>query len=125
MCVRVFLVLACLCLMVVFTPRIHAQTPSESPIVVHSQNFQISFPKYMRFDIQASSSTPIQTMTLTVWQRGVALGSRHSPQFTPDKNVHVTYEWDFQGFGDGGYLPPGTHGEYTWRIQDAAGNTFD
>lgn len=123
--VRPSLGIVCLLLLFLLTPRVHAQSPSQSPIVVKSQNFQISFPKYMRFDIQASSSAPIQAMTLTVWQRGVALGSRHSPQFTQGKNVHVIYEWDFQGFGDGGYLPPGTHGEYTWRIQDAAGNVFD
>lgn len=79
----------------------------------------------MRFDIQVSSSTPIQGLTLTVWQRGVALGSRHTPDFTPDTSVRASYQWNFQAFGDGSYLPPGTHGEYTWHIQDAAGNTFD
>ncbi len=28
-------------------------------------------------------------------------------------------------FAEGGYLPPGTHGEYSWHIEDAAGNVYD
>lgn len=111
----------------VFTPppRALAQSPAQSPIVVTSQTHEITFPKNMLFAIQAKSDTPIQVLRLTVWQRGVALGSRHTPKFTPNTSVRAIYEWSFQLFGDGGYLPPGTHGEYTWHIEDAAGNAYD
>lgn len=104
-------------------PRASAQ--AQSPIVVTSQTQEITFPKNMRFAIQAHSVAPIQVLRLTVWQRGVALGSRHTPKFNPDTNVRASFEWNFQLFGDGGYLPPGTHGEYTWHIEDSAGNVLD
>ncbi|MCC7162023.1 MAG: hypothetical protein IT331_05995 [Anaerolineae bacterium] len=98
---------------------------AQSPIVVTSQTFQAQFPRSMQFAIQVESSAPIQTLRLTVWQDGVALGSRHTPKFAPERKVRAVFEWSFQAFGEGGYLPPGTRGEYTWHIQDAAGNSYD
>lgn len=98
---------------------------AQSPIVVHAQSLEMNFPQSMRFILEAQSASPIQVARLTVWQRGVGLGSRYAPPFTPGPTVRVAYEWNFQSFARGGFLPPGTHGEYTWHIEDAAGNIYD
>lgn len=98
---------------------------AQSPIVVTSQTLNIEFPEAMRFTIEAQSNALITEMRLTIWQHGVALGSRFTPPFTHSKNARATFEWNFQSFSFGGYLPPGTHGEYTWHIADAAGNMYD
>ncbi len=118
---RIFLFGAVIALALVSPSALGAQ----SPIVVKSQTLDMNFPRAMRFTIQAESSAPLQELRLTVWQHGVALGSRFTPPFTPAKNVRATFEWDFQSFSSGGYLPPGTRGEYTWHLVDAAGNVLD
>ena len=79
----------------------------------------------MEFGIDVQSDSPIRVLRLTVWQDGVALGSRHTPDFTKSNQVRATFDWSFQVFGDGGYLPPGTRGEYTWHIEDERGNSYD
>lgn len=104
---------------------IPSRLAAQSPIVVTSQTHQVHFPRSMQFAIQASSDSPIQVLRLSVWQDGVALGSRHTPEFTKTKDVEATFDWSFQVFGEGGYLPPGTRGEYTWHIEDASGNSYD
>lgn len=101
------------------------QTPTARPIVVNSQSVEMRFPRSMRFNLEVSSRAPITSLVLTVWQRGVALGSRNTPRFTSATRVQTAFDWNFQSFGDGGYLPPGTRGEYTWQIQDSAGNMLD
>src|SRR5581483_10275287 len=84
-----------------------APASAQKPIVV-SQSLEINFPRNMQFHIHARSGTPIQVLRLTVWQRGVALGSRHTPPFTPATDVQASFSWNFQSFSYGGYLPPGT-----------------
>jgi hypothetical protein len=102
-----------------------AAVEAQSPIVVTSETHEVNFPNNMRFAIQTESTAQITILRLTVWQNGVALGSRHTPRFQPGNQVRALFEWNFQAFGEGGYLPPGTRGEYTWHIEDEAGNTFD
>ncbi len=112
----------------VLASRASAYAPAQaqqSPIVVTAQTLDVKFPRSMRFTIAVTSQSPIQVLTLTVRQRGVALGTRYNPPFTPSTQVQAAFEWNFQARGFGGYLPPGTHGEYTWHIEDAAGNVFD
>jgi hypothetical protein len=107
-------------------PTTHAQNPtSDSPIVVTAQSLDMRFPRSMRFTIQARSTSSIQLLRLTVWERGVAIGSRFVPPLNPAPEVSASFDWNFVGFNDGGYLPPGTHGEYTWHIEDAHGNALD
>jgi len=118
---RIFFTLFVLLCGLSFAPRVDAQ----SPITVVSQSVDMRFPRAMRFNLQAKSDAPIRALTLTVWQRGVALGSRFTVPVTPARTVRVGFDWNFQSSTSGGYLPPGTHGEYTWRIEDTAGNTFD
>lgn len=98
---------------------------AESPIVVTEEAAQVMFPRYMQFTIQARSTTPIRILRLTVWPHGVALGMRHTPTFTPGTDVRATFTWDFQFGRQGGYLPPGASGEYSWHIEDEAGNVLD
>jgi len=105
----------------VMPPRAFAQ----EPIVVNAQRVEMRFPRAMRFSLDATSVAPIRTLTLTVRQRGVALGSRYAVPVTPARNVRADFDWNFQSFASGGYLPPGTAGDYTWRIEDAAGNVLD
>ncbi|MBI4675494.1 MAG: hypothetical protein HY741_27945 [Chloroflexi bacterium] len=105
----------------VLAPRAAAQ----SPIVVVSQSLDMRFPRSMRFNIETKSNTRITVLRLTVWQNGVAVGARYSPAFAPSQHVRAGYNWSFQSLSEGGYLPPGTRGEYTWHIEDDAGNVHD
>lgn len=98
---------------------------AQSSIVVTSQSVDMHFPRTMRFNIQAKSDTPIRALTLTVRQRGVALGSRFVVPVTSERTVRSGFDWNFQSPAQGGYLPPGTDGDYSWRIEDAAGNVLD
>lgn len=118
---RIFPALLVLALAFLASSPVRAQ----SPIVVRAQNVEMNFPQSMRFTLEAQSDSPIKVARLTVWQRGAGLGSRYTPPFTPNSSVRVAYEWNFQSFARGGFLPPGTHGEYTWHLEDAAGNTYD
>jgi len=118
---RIFALLIILAFAFWFAPRAAAQ----SPIVVVAQSLDMRFPRAMRFNIETKSDARISVLRLTVWQNGVAVGSRHAPMFSPSPHVRAAYEWSFQSFGEGGYLPPGTRGEYTWHIEDDAGNKFD
>lgn len=118
---RIFALLIMFLLVLSLTPRAAAQ----SPIVVVSQSLDMRFPRTMRFNIETKSDARITVLRLTVWQNGVAVGSRHSPPFLPSPHVRAAYDWSFQSFGEGGYLPPGTRGEYTWHIEDDAGNVHD
>lgn len=102
-------------------PAAHAQ----SPIVVGEQSFRSAFPGSLRFTVAVTSTSPINVLRLTVWQRGVALGSRYTPEFQSDRQVRATFVWDLQYRGAGDYMPPGARGEYTWHIEDAAGNQYD
>ncbi len=104
-----------------FAPRASAQTP----IVVAAQSVEMHFPHAMRFQLQATSVAPIRALTLTVRQRGVALGSRFNVPVAPARQIDAEFDWSFQTAAQGGYLPPGTIGDYTWRIEDAAGNVLD
>lgn len=112
-------VLALLALLL--APRASAQ----ASIVVVAQSVDMRFPRTMRFNLEAKSDSPIRALTLTVRQRGVALGSRYAIPITPSTNIRTGFEWNFQSSAFGGYLPPGTEGDYTWRIEDTAGNVLD
>lgn len=98
---------------------------AQSSIVVTAQSVDMHFPRTMRFNIQAKSESPIRALTLTVRQRGVALGSRYAVSVTPSRSIHSGFEWNFQSLASGGYLPPGTDGDYSWHIEDTAGNVLD
>lgn len=98
---------------------------ADSPIVVGDQSFNAHFPLWMRFTIRAHDTIPINVARLTVWQNGVAAGSRYSPTFEPTEDLTANFTWALNGFGDGGYLPPGTSGEFTWHLEDTAGNQID
>ncbi len=113
------------CFVITFLLLAPRPLAAQSPIVVTSQTHEVNFPDNMRFAVQVESSAPITVLRLTVWQHGVALGSRHTPRFRSAPQVRALFEWSFQAFGEGGYLPPGTRGEYTWHIEDSAGNIYD
>lgn len=117
---RFLFALALGALLLCLAPRAEAQSP-----ITASQSLEMNFPQGMRFELKATSASPIRVLRLSVWQRGVAVGSRYTPQFIPGTDITASYTWNFQSFSVGGYLPPGTHGEYTWHIEDAAGNTYD
>jgi hypothetical protein len=108
-------------LALLLAPRASAQ----SSIVVVSQSVDMRFPRAMRFNLEARGASPIRALTLTVRQRGVALGSRYAIPITPSTSIRTGFEWNFQSSAFGGYLPPGTDGDYTWRIEDTAGNVLD
>lgn len=118
---KIFLLCVLFGLALLLAPRAFAQ----APIVVIAQSVDMRFPRAMRFNLEAKSDAPIRALTLTVRQRGVALGSRYQVPVTPARSVRTGFDWNFQSSAFGGYLPPGTDGEYTWRIEDTAGNVLD
>ena len=118
---RIFLLLVLLMLSVLLAPRADAQTP----IKLVAQTVEMRFPRAMRFNLQATSASPIRVLTLTVRQRGVALSSRFQVPVSPTTRVSTNFDWSFQSSMTGGYLPPGTHGDFTWRIEDTAGNVLE
>lgn len=112
-------------LFIMLTWSLPSRALADSPIVVSEQTFRSAFPNNLRFTVAAQSTSTIQVLRLTVWQKGVALGSRFTANFRPDYTVRTTFVWDLQYRGSGEYMPPGARGEYTWHVEDSAGNQYD
>jgi hypothetical protein len=57
---------------------------------------------------------------------GPGTATRLNAKFTPGTKLDTNLLWDFQTTGGaGGYLPPGASGEYSWHLEDQAGNKLD
>lgn len=99
---------------------------AETAITVNAQNVTLDFPKTMTFTLDATSTAEIQSATLVVRFRDVT--RRLKAKITPATALKTTIEWNLDtetSGNDGGYLPPGVTFDYTWLIQDAAGNTLE
>lgn len=108
---------------VVYVPAVFAQ----SAISVVGASLDFNMPTDMTFHLDAKSSSPITKAQLTVRFPSTSVSQRFNPQLEPATEVkpNVTWVIDRQRVSAaGGYLPPGAQGEYSWTIQDQAGNTL-
>ncbi len=118
------LLLACASILFLFAGQ---TAGAQGAITVSSNSFKIDYPNQITFQAAASSSAPITTATLVARFPG-GLTSRLPAQVTPAAQVNVSVVWNLRGVTGtdlGGYLPPGAKGEYSWHLEDQAGNKFD
>lgn len=98
---------------------------ADQAITVNNQNVAIDFPKNMTFNLDVTSTSDIQSTTLVLKFPSVTRTLR--AKITPGKQVTAKIVWDLssdQGGIAGGYVPPGVTFDYTWTIEDSAGNKF-
>ena len=99
---------------------------AQSAITVKNEKLVLDFPKSMTFLADASSASDIQKATLVA--RFPDVTRRVNAKLTPAKEVTLQVEWNLDtedSSADGGYLPPGVSGTYTWLVEDAAGNKVE
>jgi len=109
------LVLA-LVLLTMVSPLVLAQ----EGITVTANTYEYSFSEKIVFRLVAESSSEINAITLTYRIGDEPVTNRAYPEFSPAKRVEAEYVWRLQR----GEIPPGSDIEYSWRIEDAAGNTL-
>jgi hypothetical protein len=109
------LVLA-LVLLTMVSPLVLAQ----EGITVTANTYEYSFSKKIVFRLVAESSSEINAITLTYRIGDEPVTNRAYPEFSSAKRVEAEYVWRLQR----GEIPPGSDIEYSWRIEDAAGNTL-
>lgn len=99
---------------------------ADSAITVQNQDVKLDFPETIAFTLNATSSAEIQKVTLVV--RFADVTQRVQAKFTPGTSVNAKVDWNLnteRSASEGGYLPPGVSAEYTWVIEDAAGNKLE
>jgi hypothetical protein len=99
---------------------------ADTAITVNRQDVSLDFPKTITFTLDVASAEEIQSITLVARFRQVT--RRLKAKITPAKEVNAKIEWNLDtetSGNDGGYLPPGVSFDYTWLVQDAAGNTLE
>lgn len=106
-----------------YVPRAHAQ----SAITVVNSSLDFNLPTEMTFHLDAKSNSPVTQVRLTVRFPSTSVSQRFTPQIEPAAEVKTNVTWVIDRervSAAGGYLPPGAKGEYSWTIQDQAGNTL-
>ena len=89
-------------------------------VTVHASRAEVSFPRAVRFYLDAESAPGITDVQLQVRTPGQRYGSATRnlrPTFTPGARVQADWTWARLGAS----LPPGAEVVYRWRITDAAG----
>lgn len=98
-------------------------------IVVSDSTYRVRIAKSITFHVNVSAPAEITEIALVVRFPGTnAAGSRIFPKFTPASQVETDALWNLDRDllnVPGGYLPPGAQGQYSWHIEDAAGNVLD
>jgi hypothetical protein len=89
------------------------------PIAITSNKFVNNFRQNLQFKLDATSTVgKINQIALFIQIDGVSSSARQLPEFTADKQVAATYEWNLTR----NYLPPGVTGQFWWIIEDDAGS---
>lgn len=89
------------------------------PITVSSNKFVNNFRQNLQFKLDAASTAgKINQVALFIQVDGVPSSARQVPEFTADKQVSATYEWNLTR----NYLPPGVSGQFWWTVEDEAGS---
>ena len=99
-----------------------------SAISVSDMSFKLNFPANMTFHLSAKSSSQITTASLAVHFPATSATTRISAKFTQNTQLDTSLDWNLGSENTsaiGGYLVPGTSGDYSWHITDAGGDTLD
>ena len=101
---------------------------AQSGISVSDTSLKLNFPTNMTFHLSAMSSSQITSASLAVHFPATSATTRIPANFTQNIKLDTSVVWNL-GTGSssavGGYLVPGTSGEYSWHITDAGGDTLD
>lgn len=114
---RLALLVLALVLLTMVSPLVLAQ----EGITVTANTYEYSFSEQIVFRLMAESSSEINAITLTYRVGDEPVTNRAYPEFNPALEVETEYIWKLQR----GKIPPGSDIEYSWRIEDAAGNALE
>ncbi len=93
------------------------------PILVVENSVDVSFPRYIDFNLTAQSDTEINQVVLVYSTSGrtcVSGEARQELEFEPAKSVVLNWEWDLIRSSS---FPPGAEISWRWEIRDASGNS--
>jgi hypothetical protein len=114
---RYTLLVLALLLLTMVSPLVLAQ----EGITVTADTYEYSFSERIVFRVTAESSSEINDIILIYRIGDAPVTNSAHPEFSPAKQVEAEYVWRLQR----GEIPPGSDVEYSWRIQDAAGNSLE
>lgn len=103
--------------------QLAAMAPASS-IEISQNTFELSFPRRIQFNVQASSTAPIDRVVLLFGTNGRSCqdsATRQEIDFDPEKEVSLEWEWDLRTARP---LPPGAEIWWQWEIRDQSGNTL-
>lgn len=101
---------------------------AQSSISVSDTSLSLDFPSKMTFHLKADSPSPITQATLGVHFPATGATTRIQAKFAQAAQLDTTLVWDLRGDSSsaiGGYLVPGTSGDYSWHLVDSSGNAID
>jgi hypothetical protein len=111
---------ALLALVLVLLAMVSSLALAQEGITVTTDTYEYSFSEQIVFRLMAESSDEINEITLLYRIGDASVTNSAYPEFSPAKQVEAEYAWRLQQ----GEIPPGSDIEYSWRIQDAAGNAL-
>ena len=111
------LLILALVLLAIVSPLVLAQ----GEITVTANTYEYSFSKEIVFRLMAESHSKINAITLMYRVGDEPVTNRAYPEFSPAKQVETEYVWRLQR----GEIPPGSDIEYSWQVEDAAGNALE
>jgi hypothetical protein len=95
---------------------------TSGPITVSETAITNNYPESVTFEVEASSTVgDITSVELNLLVRGTGSTTVYVAEFTPGPQVRASVEWKTLQ----GSVPPGAPAEYTWAIEDEAGNTLE
>ncbi|MGE5139517.1 MAG: peptidase MA family metallohydrolase, partial [Rudaea sp.] len=101
---------------------------AQGGISASDASYKVDYPRQLQFHLAASAPSSITAITLAVRFPSTGLTTRIPAKFDSATQVNTTVNWDLRGETStavGGYLPPGAIGEYSWHIEDQAGDKLD
>lgn len=93
---------------------------AQEGITVTSNTYEYTFSERLVFRLQAHSESEIEEVTLFYRYGLDGATNRRLPEFTPGGAITAEHLERLQR----GEIPPGSEIEYTWRIEDMAGNSL-
>lgn len=101
---------------------------AQSGITVTDTSFKLDFPNQMTFHLAASSTSQLTAASLAVHFPSTGATTRIQLKFSQDSKLDKDLAWNLKSDNSsavGGYLVPGTAGEYSWHLVDSAGTILD
>ncbi len=112
---------ALLALVLVLLAMVSSPVLAQEGITVTADTYEYSFSEQIVFRLMAESSSEINEITLFYRVGSATVTNSAYPEFSPARQVEAEHVWRLQR----GEIPPGSDIEYSWRIQDAAGNALE